>query len=508
MSELPGSLHEAIDAFLMANVILDRRGSGPLHRSMLVNVSRFTAVQDQVGEQIDDYVRAVQQDVRNYSQDSAMAAQCPRIRALRRAWSKEYHATVDGQDLDAEWRALLDRMPESILPIEVRSINQRSGASSLDYSQYQTHGLRVIAVGGNSLSRGLTLEGLLISYFYRNSQMYDTLLQMGRWFGYRDGYLDLCRLWLPQDALQWYAHITEASEELRAEVMMMQQKHLRPIDFGLKVRAHPETLLVTARNKMRSSQQIEWFVSVSEQYLETARLSLDVEILRSNHQAACELVAALKEFPAESGNTPWQKTLWRGIPKDQVVGLLRTFQTHPLDLRFRDEVLADFVAASHDPILDLWDVFIPQGRDEPRNYSGLELNPLKRSVGLSKDEKHLLVSGSHSRVGEAKFEGVGLTEAELEAVKAEFHGRGNPPGAAYRRRRRTPLLLLFLVKPVPREVQQDALAGIPDDLPIVALGLSFPPLSGRGPTERLAYRVNSVFLREFLEAEIDEDQEA
>jgi hypothetical protein len=506
--ELPASLHEAIRAFLMANVILDDRGGGPLHRSMLVNVSRFTAVQEQVGDLIDSHLRALQQDIRNYSQDPAKASGCQRIQALKKTWIQEYAEDPDSPDLEAIWQNLLKRMPDSLLPVEVRTVNQNSKVTSLDYSQYESNGLRVIAVGGNSLSRGLTLEGLLISYFNRNSQMYDTLLQMGRWFGYRDGYLDLCRLWLPQDALQWYAHITEASEELRAEVLMMQQKHLKPIDFGLKVRAHPETLLVTARNKMRSSQQIEWFVSVSEQYLETARLSLDVEILRGNHQAACELIAALKELPAESGNTPWQKTVWRGIPKDLVVGLLRTFQTHPLDLRFRDEVLADFVAASHDPILDLWDVFIPQGREEPRNYSGLELNPLKRSVGLSKDEKHLLVSGSHSRVGEAKFEGVGLTDADLEVVKAEFQGRGNPPGAAYRRRRRTPLLLLFLVKPVSREVRQDALAGIPDDLPIVALGLSFPPLSERGPTEKLAYRVNSVFLREFLEAEVDEDQEA
>jgi len=505
VSELPGSLHEAIDAFLMANVILDRRGSGPLHRSMLVNVSRFTAVQDQVGEQIDDYVRAVQQDVRNYSQDSAMAAQCPRIRALRRAWSKEYHATVDGQDLDAEWRALLDRMPESILPIEVRSINQRSGASSLDYSQYQTHGLRVIAVGGNSLSRGLTLEGLLISYFYRNSQMYDTLLQMGRWFGYRDGYLDLCRLWLHAEALQWYAHITEASEELRAEVLMMQQKHLKPIDFGLKVRAHPDTLLVTARNKMRSSQQIDWYVSISEQYLETARLSLDPRKFEANFSAAVDLMGALKERGTVELEIAWQNPLWRGIPKQKVVDFLRSFQTHPLDLSFADGILADHLEKVRDPVLDQWDVFIPQGGEVVQTIAGLQVRPLKRRVGLSADERLLLVSGRHARVGERKFEGVGLPAEQLQAIQAGYGDRGNPPGAAFRKRRTTPLLILFLVKPDPKDLRPEALGRIPVNQPLVAVGLSFPPLKDGGLGERVPYQVNSVFLRERFEAERDDD---
>ena len=75
-------------------------------------------------------------------------------------------------------------------------VNSRA-AGSLDYPAHEALGLNVIAVGGFSLSRGLTLEGLVVSYFLRNSMMYDTLLQMGRWFGYRRGYEDLCRVWMP-----------------------------------------------------------------------------------------------------------------------------------------------------------------------------------------------------------------------------------------------------------------------------------------------------------------------
>lgn len=471
-----------------------------------MNTSRFTAVQDQVAELIDDHVRRLQQDIRNYSQDPTQAKQCSSLQALKETWLEEYADTSDLATTEADWQALLRQLPESTLSVEVRSVNQRTGSSSLDYSQYESTGLRVIAIGGNSLSRGLTLEGLIISYFYRNSQMYDTLLQMGRWFGYRDGYLDTCRLWLHAEALQWYAHITEASEELRAEVLMMQQKRLKPIDFGLKVRAHPDTLLVTARNKMRASEQIDWYVSVSRQYLETPKLGLNAKRFQANFSAATELLGYLKGLPEEPSGAGWQKPLWRNVPRSRVVEFLRSFQTHSLDLNFSEGFLADYLERVQDVRLDSWDVFVPQGKEEPRTIAGHSLRPLKRRVGFSTDQKNLLVSGSHARVGERKFEGVGLTPEQLEAVELEYKDKGNPPGSAYRERRTTPLLILFLVNPYLEEKEQGPKELIPTEIPIVAVGLSFPKLEEDGAREKIPYRVNTVYLRERFEAELDDDE--
>src|SRR4029078_12197966 len=142
---------------------------------------------------------------------------------------------------------------QALLPIaasaNVIAVNSQSPAS-LDYDVRSENGLTVIAVGGFSLSRGLTLEGLTVSYFLRNSVMYDTLLQMGRWFGYRPDYEDLCRIWMPPEAIGWYEHITESIEELRDELRGMERAGRTPKDFGLKVRSHPDTLSVTARNKL------------------------------------------------------------------------------------------------------------------------------------------------------------------------------------------------------------------------------------------------------------------
>src|SRR5262249_40239617 len=247
---------------------------GPTHRSMLVNVSRFTAVQDQVATLLHAWLAQIQQDIRNYSQ-------LPTREALRNTTIAELRATYDEEfgTTEFSWETVQKALVAGVLPVAIQAVNQRTGAASLDYAKHRENGLRVIAVGGNSLSRGLTLEGLSTSYFFRNSQMYDTLLQMGRWFGYRDSYADVCRIWLTKEAQHWYAHITEAAEELRAEIGRMRSLNLTPSEFGLKVRAHPDALIVTARNKMRAARTVERIISLSKEGLETPHLWFDAASL-------------------------------------------------------------------------------------------------------------------------------------------------------------------------------------------------------------------------------------
>ena len=107
---------------------------------------------------------------------------------------------------------------------------------SLDYEQSKEEGLTVIAIGGLALSRGLTLEGLIVSYILRNASAYDTLMQMGRWFGYRKNYEDLCRLYLPSQSNSYYQDVTEAMMDLSDQIKTMEQLNKTPLDFGLRVR--------------------------------------------------------------------------------------------------------------------------------------------------------------------------------------------------------------------------------------------------------------------------------
>lgn len=127
--------------------------------------------------------------------------------------------------------------------------------------------VRLIAIGGDKLSRGLTLDGLCTSYFVRTTKMYDTLMQMGRWFGYRPGYVDLCRLYTTVDLVDWFGHIADAAEELREEFDAMAASGGTPRDYGLKVQSH-KVLLVTSPLKMRNAKSLQ--LSFSGDLLETA----------------------------------------------------------------------------------------------------------------------------------------------------------------------------------------------------------------------------------------------
>src|SRR5690606_27505820 len=112
--------------------------------------------------------------------------------------------------------------------------------------------------------------------------------------GYRDGYQDVCRLWLSADAQHWYSHITEATEELRTEIRRMHSLGLTPKEFGLKVRAHPDSLIVTARNKMRTARTIERVISVSAEGLETPHLFADAESLTANAAVVRHFLARIE----------------------------------------------------------------------------------------------------------------------------------------------------------------------------------------------------------------------
>ncbi|HEX3417509.1 MAG TPA: Z1 domain-containing protein [Stellaceae bacterium] len=376
VGSLPESLLKALRSFLLATAIRDLRATrgvdgrgGGIHRSMLVNVSRFTAVQNTVAGHIHNSLEAVKTGLRLYgSLPPAEAARSNvEIAALADVFEEEF------SDCGFGWREVLAALHPAVAPIIVQPVNQSTGAASLDYSK-DPAGLRVIAVGGNSLSRGLTLEGLSTSYFLRNARTYDTLLQMGRWFGYRDGYPDLCRVWLTSEAEGWYHHVTEATAELKRDFARMQRRQATPREFGLRVRTHPDTLLITARNKMATGMDVSHDtrgISLIGRMVESTRLYPDARRNQHNREHIekfCEQLAATRGLPVESPHSG--AVLWRDIPSDFVAAFLDGFLVHPLNHDFQGDAIAEFLrdlpAESDLDILKHWTVaLVTVGRGEP-----------------------------------------------------------------------------------------------------------------------------------------------
>jgi hypothetical protein len=331
---------------------------------------------------------------------------------------------------------------------------------------------------------------------------------MGRWFGYREGYIDLFRLWMSEDASGWYGHIAEASAELREEIRWMQTARLKPIDFGLRVRAHPESLLITARNKMRHSQAVTRVISVSDRLIETPRLYADKSRIEANYRAAVrflEKLAAGGTRVADNGNP-----LWTNVRSEAVAEFLESFVAHPLNVTFQPRDLANFIRTGADERLRRWDVVVPQGAGNSHPViAGLQVKLEQRKLKQEPDTKSLLVSAEKMRVGSRGVEREGMTSPSITAAETEFfedpanEGVKNVPDHQYRKFRDRPLLMVHFLEE--RAPPGSTPVPIPEGVSLCALGLSFPRLSVDG--QMVTYRVNLVELRNMLEADYGADDE-
>ena len=437
--------------------------------------------------------------------------------AYRKAvWEKHELAKKAGaSDTPMPWHQFLSRyLFKAVSPIDVRAVNQQSGATSLDYFNHRDDGLRVIAVGGNSLSRGLTLEGLCVSYFYRRSLMYDTLLQMGRWFGYRPDYGDLFKIWISVEAIDWYGYITSAAEELKLEIARMKNANLTPMDFGLKVRQDPASLIVTAKNKMRSATFVKRPITVSGRLLETPRLKADVASLGSNEEVFKDFVKNLSDIGSRVQRED-ARFFWTNVSKDEVERLLREFKTHPWQLNFQGAALADFIRDDAD--MGDWDVFIAEGSEKSEPYElvcGNEVLPVKpESRAVKATHEQISISGTKVRVGAGGAAKIGLTEEEKKIAEDNFKilkpSARHIPDKAYLAIQRRPILILHVVAvdKVKTDDKGNLRSQIDDGVQVpdylFALGIGIP---GNGEEKTANYMVNLVEFRNYYDFEEDEDE--
>lgn len=302
---LPESLKKAIKSFILTCAIRRVRGQESKHNSMLVHVALLVKWIDRVAylvnEQLREYTNAIN------GHDAKL------ISELKEFYLTDFISTTENilENLDYKdirikthnWNDILSQLPNAVSKIEVRSVHGTRSISNLeyhnieeiDYGRYE-NGFSVIAVGGSRLSRGITLEGLSVSYYLRTTKMYDSLMQMGRWFGYRPGYVDLCRLYTTEEIYSWFNHVTMATEEMRNDFDEMTALLKRPKDFRLKVRNHHGLLTITSLSKLHFSENIE--ISFSGENLQTYELLKTEKVIKKNYKTFLNLFEALN-YPQE-----------------------------------------------------------------------------------------------------------------------------------------------------------------------------------------------------------------
>jgi hypothetical protein len=520
VGEIPDSLRHALHAFVLACAVRRLRGQGGEHNSMLVHVTRFTNVQQKVVGQIDKYLVGIRRRLKRGTAADELLAE------LKEQWENDFVKTNsdvkadtgDGSLILPTWPDIAAQLGLVAEDIKVREINGTAG-DVLDYEAHRATGLNVIAVGGDKLARGLTLEGLTVSYFLRAAKMYDTLMQMGRWFGYRPGYIDLCRLYTTPDLEEWFQHITEAGEELRQEFDHMVAVGGTPRDYGLKVKAHP-VLMVTSRVKMRNSFELR--LTFAGDIQETVVFHREGAPLSSNLRATDALLNRLGEPTTDQPSRPRPKNghhtwsgslLWENVAAEHVMDFLRDFRTHEAAVRVNSKILADYIEKQNSiGELTSWTVAVLSGEGEDVRVGGRLLRSISRAHNTrcySIDEQKRMGRYIVRRIVAPRDEAIDLNaeqyEGALELTRRAYvkdPGRSRrkeapeePSGPAIRfvRGRGHPELGitgrtdqgLLLIYPLSPET-----AEIPFDGPIVGFAVSFPESEN---AHSIIYRVTNVY---------------
>ena len=514
--DLPDSLTDAIYSFYIVNTIRDLRGDSKTHRSMLINMSRFVKVQKHIRTEVEEiHTKAYREIKFNLSRNFDETMKSPVLKRLYSLWKEHFSYT------EFEWGDIADNLFSAIENITIKVVNSAKGTDKLVYPDNES--VRVIAIGGLALSRGLTLEGLIISYFYRNTCTYDVLMQMGRWFGYRRGYDDLFRIWTHKASAEWYAEISKATEELKADMRLMNENKMRPRDFGIRVKNDADDLQITAANKMRNSKDELLINSYFGNIIETPYLVYNPELQKKNYKKTVSFIETLVSegmpFEPQQAGHGKDRYMIRNVPKSKIADYITRLDISSYNGHFRPSQLSGFITNCDDHCLDLFDITVIEGTksDKKVNIAGKEITTIFRSGCSASIEENRLNIGRRGKLGGPADGMTGIvdtvdTTAEeiIESAKARFRNdykkekkkdfseTSTYPGVTWFKyvKKRNPLLIIYLIDVEGQENQRIAfekLAKEMDGIPSVGLAIGFPENDAASVFEYTTYRANKAY---------------
>lgn len=497
IDDIPESLKTAIKCFIITCAIRIARGQENKHNSMLIHVSRFQAWQNHLKIIIDrlfkyykseieandptimeEFRQIFEEDTPNYRSYCSITREIMNSPVLSR---------VDNRMRLHTWNEIKPLLYRAVQKIEVKSINGTSG-DSLTYYENEKNGISVIAIGGDKLSRGLTLEGLSVSYFLRASKMYDTLMQMGRWFGYRPGYVDLCRLFTSNELNEWYRHITLASDELREEFRYLAESGGTPENYALKVRTHPGQLQITSISKMRHTRNIQ--VSWAGRLVETYQL-LQNSISKRNNLAVTDSLLS------ELGTPDRIKSdyLWIGVSSDIICDYLSRFQLPESLTKVNLDLICDYIRELNEVgELISWNIAL-MSKNVDKNTcvhtfsNGVQVGCfIRRQAKDAQNSKTYYIRKNHI-VGNPTDEFIDLPANMLSDALDETRDRKFKAGEEWKhdypspqlvrqefRSKQTPLLMIYPLNPAFSNVSglTDTTTDTKNDEPFIGFAIAFP----------------------------------
>lgn len=527
VEELPESLEEAIRLFCLNVAIRHLRRQEEKHNSMMIHVTRFTDIHHNVFILVSEYLEELQKIIKIYGKKENNS----RLKILKATFTKYYikNYVDDSKEFEFTWEEVLNELITTIHLIQTREVHNNSRIP-LEYDEKSAN--NYIVIGGTSLARGYTLEGLSVSYFLRSTVFYDTLMQMGRWFGYRDGYQDLCKIFMPEQTIDYFSNIIEATIDLVDDLSNMQENKQTPKDFGLAVKYHPDSALqVTAANKSRNTETIVTSMRLSGRIKETSWLNYNEKIIQHNLNVVKSFISDLPKDKRSYNfrdNNDIKNTIWSNIDRNKITQFLNDFTCFDIDRNdvfgLRSRMPLQFIKKYVEDNKTDWDIVIHtggKGVKEEMLIDGEYYGKYQfRTINLKNNRLEFI----QRQVSSGDAEEATLTSLEIEQIKNKKHQkkiqktlskengdievdeilRSFSARKEARRLLKRPVLMLHLIKAdIIENTNELEKKRVEDNLEIAAFSISFPSSIG-DENVPITIRVNSVYLKN-LELDGDYD---
>lgn len=366
--EVTPALAQAIDWFVLATAARRVRSGRIQHSSMLIHTTMRVTPQLEYLEPIRAYVKQLGTALASGDSD--------RLRTLWEAEITREPASRHGL-VAVSFDDLAPVLSDVIDDVKVLADN----GQSTDRLVYGDEPATVIAVGGNTLSRGLTLEGLVSSYFLRSANQYDSLLQMGRWFGYRPGYSDLPRIWTTRQLANDFEFLADVEDALRREIARYRTRDdATPLKLPVRILLHPR---MHATSTARLQFAVRGEATYSGQRPQTTYFAhRDTATIDNNLRAARSLLEAALDAGARE-EAYENKVVLRDLPVDMIRRFISEYSFHT-NSELRSDLLLNYinrqVAAGS---LTSWNVVV-MGRRPPGKAIQLGLSAQTLLISRSK----------------------------------------------------------------------------------------------------------------------------
>jgi Z1 domain len=287
------------------------------------------------------------------------------------------------ETLRTEWDAEIERVPASLFGLspvpfdEILSelkkdenwpkvmVENSTSDTRLDFT---LPARRYVVIGGNILARGLTIEGLVVSFFLRTAGQYDTLMQMGRWFGYRKGFEDLPRIWMTAEMAGYFREMATIEAEIRYDIEVYERDKLTPLQFAVRIRQLPD-LEITARGKMADA--VDCAMSFAGAHHQTRRFAhKDGTWLGDNWTAGSELLERIADKRSDARGP---SHAFSGVPFTEIIRFLRKYKLHETHRQFSTDRLIEYITRQNekDGSLKAWNVAVVSAEGGARSDTAL-----------------------------------------------------------------------------------------------------------------------------------------